>query len=115
MFSEITIEDLALNASIGIHDHEKQDLQKIYVSLKFQVDIQKVAKSDDIRDALDYSRVADEVRTIVFSKHFNLIEHLAYVIAEQLKEKFDLKTVVVKIRKPEAIKTAKWVEFHLSV
>ena len=54
----VFIEDLNIETVIGIFDWEREIRQTVSIDLEMAFDIRAAAKSDDIRDALDYKSVS---------------------------------------------------------
>ena len=60
----ILIQDLKVSTHIGITEEERADKQELKVSVWIRTDIQAIAKSDDINDAIDYAEVALKIQEL---------------------------------------------------
>ena len=96
----MSIRDLRVPAVIGVHDWEREIEQALTFSLDMAADVAGAAASDDIRDALDYSAVAQTVKAVVVEGRFQLIETAAEAVAQRLIADFDLAWVRVGVVKP---------------
>ncbi len=105
----VFIEALHIETIIGIHAFEQNAPRPLILDLELGVDIREAAASDRIRDAVDYSAVADEIIKLAASRRFQLIETLAETIARKVFERFPITTLRLSIGKPGAIDTAKTV------
>ncbi len=82
----IFIEELRVEAHVGIYDREKVAPQTLEVSLTFGVP-DEAALDDDIAKTIDYAEVIERIRTELAARHFNLLETLGeYIIALMLDE-----------------------------
>jgi len=105
----VFITALHIETIIGIHAFEQNAPRPLILDLEMGVDIREAAASDRIRDAVDYSAVADEIIKLAASRRFQLIETLAETIARKVFERFPITTLRLSIGKPGAIDTAKTV------
>ncbi len=85
----IFLRDMILPASIGVLPHEHSAPQRVRINVDLGVeDDGALALSripvgrDELSRVVDYSHVANQVRTIVASGHVRLVETLAERIAE---------------------------------
>ena len=100
MTDTVSIRDLRVSAVIGVHDWERETEQTLVFAVDMAADAAKAAASDDIRDALDYSAVAQTVRNVVTDGEFQLIETAAERVAGQLLADYRLGWVRVEVAKP---------------
>jgi dihydroneopterin aldolase len=96
----VSIRDLRVSAVIGVHDWEREIEQTLVVAVDMAAGVAKAAASDDITDALDYSAVAQTVRSVVTDGRFQLIETAAERVARQLLADYGLSWVRVEVAKP---------------
>jgi dihydroneopterin aldolase len=99
----IVIEALQVDASIGVHAREKNVRQTLQLDIELGYNMQCAAASDRLCDALDYGLVAETIAGFVSSRHFNLLEHLAEQLAQQLLQTFPVQHIKLHLRKPGAI------------
>jgi 7,8-dihydroneopterin aldolase/epimerase/oxygenase len=82
----IFIEEMRVDAHVGIYAREKCAAQALEISLTFGVP-DEAALEDDITKTIDYAVVIERIRRELAARHFNLLETLGeYVIALMLDE-----------------------------
>jgi dihydroneopterin aldolase len=96
----VSIRDLRVSTVIGVFDWEREIEQALIFSVDMAADVAKAAARDDIADALDYSAVAQTVKTVVIEGRFQLIETAAERVAERLVADYGLDWVRVEVVKP---------------
>ena len=96
----VSIRDLRVSTVIGVYDWEREIEQALTFSIDMAADVAKAAKNDDIRDALDYSAVAQAVKAVVIEGKFQLIETAAEAVAQRLVADYGLSWVRVEVVKP---------------
>lgn len=102
----VCIENLIINATIGVHAWEQMITQPIHINLALYTNLDKACKSDDIADALDYQKVCEHVQDICANHRPALLEHLAHLILEHLFAHFACQSIKISLKKPLAIKNA---------
>lgn len=95
----IRIEQLEVLGRVGVPDEERAQPQKlvftfVLIPLRSFADL-----NDDIRRAVNYAAVCDEVKAFVGQRRDKLIETLADAIASHLLERFEIRRVTVELRK----------------
>ncbi|MDH4458582.1 MAG: dihydroneopterin aldolase [Nevskia sp.] len=105
----VFITALHVETVIGVHAFEQIEPRPLILDLEMGFDIREAAASDRIRDAVDYSAVADAIIQLAAGRRFQLIETLAETIARMVFERFPITTLRLSIGKPGAIDTAKTV------
>jgi dihydroneopterin aldolase len=96
----VSIIDLHIDTVIGVYDWERKTEQSLVFNIDMASDVAKAAASDDIADALDYSKIAATVRAVVTEGKFQLIETAAERVAERLLADYGLSWVRVELAKP---------------
>jgi len=96
----VSVRDLRVSAVIGVHDWEREIEQTLVFGVDMAADAAKAASRDDIAAALDYSAVAQTIRSVVTTGKFQLIETAAERVAERLREEYRLGWVRVEVVKP---------------
>ena len=117
MTDKIFIQGLEVSCIIGTLPQERKKKQKILIDLEFPTSVRKAARLDDLKDALNYQKIAESVTRFSSQSRFHLIETLAERLAQTLLQEFGLKKLRLRAYKPAAIKNAKnvGVEIHRSV
>ncbi len=99
----VFVQDLTLDASIGVFEWEKKIKQRLIFNLELSCDFSKASQSDDILDAVNYASVCEEIEKVVSIKHYQLLEFLAEQICDHLFESFNISAVSLIIYKPDAV------------
>ncbi len=94
---------LAIDAQIGILDHERGATQPLHVDA--EIDLRDVDKPthDGIQEVLDYRRLRECIIDECTRTHVNLIETLCDRLAQRLLEQFpEIGNVRLRVAKPQA-------------
>ena len=96
---KILISNIDCVAAIGVTAEERTIKQRLSIDVEFDVDVRRAARTDSLRDTIDYSPVTRAVAQICASRDFHLIETLAESIAGRLLEGFPISRTRVLVRK----------------
>ena len=110
----IQIRDLSLRAIIGIQDWERKKQQDLLINISIEYDAEKAAQTDDIRNAVDYKAIKQNVVKLVESSNFNLVERLARGILDIAMEDPKVMSASVTIYKPNAIRFSRSVAVNMT-
>ncbi|OGG47545.1 dihydroneopterin aldolase [Candidatus Kaiserbacteria bacterium RIFCSPHIGHO2_01_FULL_49_13] len=99
----IHIDNLFFSGKHGVYSKERKVEQEFLISIKIGFDTSASAKSDTLKDTVDYQKTKDIVSSVIKGKTRYLIEALAEDIASQILEDNRIKSVEVVIKK-----TAVW-------
>ncbi len=87
----------------GVLPHEQDEGQEFVVDVVLGVPpMSAAARSDDLRDTVDYGAVAQAVVDVVTGPSKQLIESLAVAIAQRCLALGDVRSVQVSVHKPHA-------------
>lgn len=78
---------------------EKETGQRFEIDCEYCVEITGLAKTDSLKEAIDYTEVYNVINDIVTNHRFNLLETLAQRSADALFEAFELEWVRLTVRK----------------
>lgn len=92
---------LEVLARIGIHAFEREQAQRLAISIEIELDPAELPTADTIQGTFDYDWVRDEVLRLVASRHFDLQETLAREIATLITSRREVRRVVVETAKPD--------------
>lgn len=94
---------IAVNANIGILEHEKIATQPIHIDANIEIDVTSALDDTAINSVLDYRMLHDAIVKECTSGHVNLLETLTDRVAERLLTTFpETREVTVRITKPLA-------------
>ena len=98
----ISILNLKIPGRHGVYDFEKTKECIFELDIEMFLDLTKPGNSDDLIDTVDYASVTRIIIKTFNKKQHNLIESLAESICRKLLNKFPIKKIMIKIRKPHA-------------
>ena len=81
---KILINNLVIQASVGVYEHEKQNKQKIIVNVEILLSNDSEPKQDNLESTQDYSQFRRSIIDIIQSQHFQLLEVLVKKIYSSL-------------------------------
>ena len=93
------LEQLELDARIGVTDEERARLQRIVINLTVWADTAFEQLQDDIDRTVNYVELCRVAGEFVQSGQWKLIETLASDLSSQLLEKFAIKAIETEVRK----------------
>ena len=99
MSDRIELRGLRVLGVHGVLAFEQVSPQPFELDLSLEADFANPASSDQLVDAIDYSKIVNEVRTIVEQQRFALIESLAEAVAQQILTDERVQAVTVALRK----------------
>lgn len=99
----IFIDELRVDAWVGIYPRERAARQTIEISLEFGVP-DAAAQHDDIADTIDYAAVIARIRAELGERHFNLLETLGEYVVALLVDDFGAPWVKISIAKTGVMK-----------
>ncbi len=102
----VFITNLALDALIGVYEHEKIDPQKIIINIDLTVSEDKDDIDDKLIGVVCYETIVNKIKTIIAAGHVNLVETLAEQFAEACLEDSRVIATRIRLEKPEAISEA---------
>ena len=105
----VFIEDLRIEAVIGIYDWERRVRQSLSFDIEMAFDNTRPAASDDIAHTLNYKDISKRLMDYVGSSSFGLVETLAERCAEIIRNEFGVSWVRLKLSKPGAVRGARAV------
>lgn len=104
---QIIIEELSVEMSIGIYDHEKSNTQRVIIDVVINVENNN-KKVENIKDVISYEDIVNEIIALSQKKHYELVETFAEEISA-ISLKPMAHSCIVTIRKPDIIEAAKSV------
>ena len=94
----IFIDDMRVEAHVGIFEREKAAPQTLEISLTFGVP-DAAAQNDDIDQTIRYDTVIERIRSELAARHFNLLETLGEYVIGLLLNEFGAPWVKISIAK----------------
>ena len=95
----IYIQNLKVDACIGVPDEERSCPQQIQVCVTLEPNVNFIALEDRIENTIDYAVVCSEIKAVVAERPRRLLETLAEEIAQHLLGKFPIWKLTLELRK----------------
>ena len=97
----LILKDCRFDCIIGVFPGERKTKQPIIIDAELSLDIRKTAKSDSMKDALDYRDVHGLMKEHVRKSKYFLIEAMAENLAQAMLKKFPIQSVTLTVKKPK--------------
>ena len=94
---------LLIKGIIGIYDWEREVEQNILINIQCFTQKTPAAITDDIKDCLDYEKLANKVKSKVKNSSRYTVEALAEDIADLCLTFKEVRRVIVRVEKPGVI------------
>ena len=109
----VIIKNLIIDASIGIHEHEKVKKQRVSISLSIEV-VDNISLVDQkIENFLSYENVINNIKLIINKGHIDLVETLSYEILSNIFSDSRASKVWLKIEKLDVFAEAQSVGLEI--
>ncbi len=103
----IYINDLRIEAVIGIFDWERKIKQTVVLDIEMAGDCRKAAANDSVEDTVNYKSVAKRLIAFVGDSEYQLVETLAERCAEIVVNEFQVPWVKLRVNKQGALRGAR--------
>ena len=110
----IRINDLKVRALIGANSWERVNKQELVINITLDYDARKASVSDNLKDALNYETVANQVVKTVERSRYILLEKLAAKLLAGIMSDPRVSAAHLRLDKPHALPQARCVSFELS-
>ncbi len=110
---KILINELILDAFIGIHDFEKKKKQKISISLSLDVNDNISGIEHKIENFVSYEHIVNNIKSILKKGHIDLLETLGEKIVDLCFKDKRVLTIKLKLEKLEVFKDASSVGIEI--
>lgn len=110
----IHITDLKLRTVIGIFAWERKIKQDVILNIALTFNAKKAAKTDNVKDTVDYKNLTKKIIAKVESSKYFLIEKLAAQVLSIIRKTPGVLEATVRIDKPGALRFAKSVSVTLT-
>ncbi len=102
----VFIKDFIIEEIIGFYKHEKEKKQKIIFNIVLDIVQNSLPDEKDIKSIVDYEKISNKLENLTKSKKYNFLESLAEDSFKEIFEDKRIKSIKIKIEKPEALKNA---------
>ena len=107
----IYVSDFETECHIGIYPEEKKKKQKIKISVSLK--ISRISFDDKISTTVSYKKILDALANVSNLEHINLVETLAYRLADEFERISQVKKIIIKIIKCEIARSGTDVGYIL--
>lgn len=105
----LRIKRLRATTTLGVYEWEVAKKREIIVNAELEFDGAAAARSDDMKDAIDYSEIEQDILDHLYNHSFNLIETVASALAGRILRDPRISRVRVEVDKPGALRFAESV------
>ena len=84
MSDRIHLANLSVDCVVGVYPHERNAVQPLVVDVELFFDAEHAARSERLRHTVDYGLVAAQIRFLLSSCRFRMLETAAHVLCKQL-------------------------------
>lgn len=103
---KVIIKDLLARGVIGINDWERKINQDILINIVAITDTHRAGETDNIEDCVNYKTLSKKVQAHAESAARLTVEALANDLAKICLEEKNVKSVIVRVEKPGAVRFA---------
>ena len=96
----IRLKNIVVYGFHGVHPEEKSLGQRFEIDLEYRLKNPANTWKDEERSTISYVNAHNIISQVCAEKSFNLIETLGNRIIEEMRERYSVDIVVVRIRKP---------------
>lgn len=115
MLDKLSVSGIEAVGHSGVFDFERREGQVFRVDLVLGVDTRPAARSDDLRDTVDYATLVTAVKQAVETNPVDLIETLAQRIAHVCLQDRRVQWTEVTVHKPNAPIAATFSDVALTI
>ena len=98
---KIIVKDLILLLSVGIHQFEKLEKQRVKFNIEITTDPNL---KPDIKSIVNYESVINDIKRLTKKNHFELLEGLSESLFNEMFKNKKIKKIKLKIEKLDIIK-----------
>ena len=109
MNRRIIVQELVISAHIGHLPAEREVAQPVALDIRLDIDWKSAAQSKALDDTVCYATLCSEIRTLIESKSWTLLEELSEAVHEQILKCFPRVTGINLRIKKFAVPGTDWV------
>ena len=111
---KVNIKNLILNISVGLHDFEKKEKQRVRFNIDISTDSNIKPDNTNLLSIVNYEDTISKIINITKTKHHELLEDLAENIFDVIFKSKIVKKVKLKLEKLDIIKDTESVGIEVS-
>jgi dihydroneopterin aldolase len=94
------IKSFKIPTMVGVHAWEQKIKQTLVIDVAMQIELSELGDADDLTKTVDYWQAMQQIKALLQSRSFKLIETVAENIAQLLLTEFATAAVTVSVAKP---------------
>ncbi|MFT7259754.1 MAG: dihydroneopterin aldolase [Glaciecola sp.] len=102
----VKIQGLTVHALIGVFDFERHAKQRLILDVDMLTDLSLAASTDDVKNTIDYGKVAQRLADVAGGSSYFLLEALAQEMLDMIFAEFNPHKVTLTVNKPDILKEA---------
>ena len=111
---KVNIKNLILNISVGLHDFEKKEKQRVRFNIDISTDSNIKPDNTNLSSIVNYEDTINKIINVTKTKHHELLEDLAENIFDIIFKNKIVKKVKLKLEKLDIIKETESVGIEVS-
>lgn len=111
---KIVIKELEIECIVGVRKRERKEKQKVFVTIEIYTDTKKAARSSNIKDTINYSSMIKNIKKLIITKKYLLLETMAEDIAKMILRNKNANESRILIKKPKAIGKGKYAGVEIT-
>ena len=111
---KVTVKNLILKISIGLHDFEKKKKQRVRFNIDIITDSNIKPDNNNLLSIVNYEDTINKITSLTKSEHHELLEDLAENIFDIIFKSKIVKKVKLKLEKLDIIKETESVGIEVS-
>ncbi len=97
----IKIKNLTLYTILGIYESEQEKKREVIINITIKTNFDKARYTNSIDDTIDYSKIINNIKSLVENKKFGLIEKMAQEILDLITKNDKIEECQLEIDKPK--------------
>ena len=109
MTNHIFLHGINLKTKIGVSDAERSTSQILIIDIDIELGKNTRFENDNLNDTIDYAEIEHLIKKIGDLHHYKLLESLGEEIATEIKKKFNVRKILLKINKEKILPDTNFV------
>jgi len=97
----IKIKNLKLETTIGVYKWEETYQRTLVFNVEIETDFTEGMKSDNLKDAIDYDIIVNQIKSFAQNNHYQLIEKMVGEILDSIMKDKRIKRCTLEVDKPK--------------
>lgn len=102
----VKIQGLTVHALIGVFEFERHAKQRLILDVDMVTDLQLAASTDNVKNTIDYGKVAQRLVELADGSSYFLLEALAKEMLDMIFAEFNPQKITLTVNKPDILKEA---------